>query len=344
MLRRVLFGFSIVVGLSACTTSSVLVNIQRPADINVPQNIKKIIITNRSTPSKENLYGNIFEGIISGEGIHADRQGSEACLKGLNSMMSGSERFELKNAGDLELKGTGTASFPIPLEWDVVQSYCDSYDADALIVLATFDSDSRSYVGNPVTITRKKKGVKVKMLRYPAHMDISIESGWRIYDAKNKKIVDENKFTEHKEYSAWGDSPNEAQMSLPSKRRAVRESGHFAGDRYGFRISPIWIKRSRTYFIGKAEELKQAKKLVKRGDWDAAIAIWKPLTESADEKTARRAAYNMAVASEMQGGLDAALDWAKKANQLGEKKAYNYINVLNRRKMDKEKLKQQLNN
>ena len=47
---------------------------------------------------------------------------------------------------------------------------------------------------------------------------------------------------------------------------------------------------------------------------------------------------------EIKEGLDTAIEWAKKAQNLGEKKAHNYINVLNRRKIDKEKLKQQLNN
>jgi hypothetical protein len=52
----------------------------------------------------------------------------------------------------------------------------------------------------------------------------------------------------------------------------------------------------------------------------------------------------MAIASEIKGGLDTAIEWANKAKKLGEKKAYNYINILQRRKMDEEKLKQQLNN
>ena len=56
-----------------------------------------------------------------------------------------------------------------------------------------------------------------------------------------------------------------------------------------------------------------------------------------------RAAFNMALASEIKGGLETAIEWAKKAQKLGEKKAYNYINILYRRKMDEEKLKQQLN-
>ena len=342
-MKKIVVGFFLVSVFSSCITSNVVVNIQRPADITVSQDIQNVVIANRSRPSKENLTGNIVEGIISGEGIGTDRRGAESCIDGLINMLGNSERFTLKNTDGIELKGTGTASFPIPLEWDIVQSLCNPYDADALIVLATFDSDSRSYVGNPVTRTRKKKGVKVKTLRYPAYREITIESGWRIYDLKNKKIIDENKFTEHKEFSAWAKSPKAALMSLLSQGSAIRESGVFAGKQYGFRISPIWIKARRTYFTGKHDDLKLAKQYVEKGDWDSAITIWKDLVNSTDEKIARRSAYNMAIASEIKGGLDAAIEWAKKAKNLGEKKAYNYINVLNRRKIDKEKLKQQLN-
>ncbi len=105
----------------------------------------------------------------------------------------------------------------------------------------------------------------------------------------------------------------------------------------------MWIKVSRTYYTGKSDDLKLAKSYVKKGDWDAAIEIWKDLVNSSDEKIARRSAFNMAIASEIKGGLDTAIEWAKKAQKLGEKKAYNYINVLNRRKIDQEKLKEQLN-
>ena len=54
----------------------------------------------------------------------------------------------------------------------------------------------------------------------------------------------------------------------------------------------------------------------------------------------------MAIASEIRGGLDTAIDWAYKAGKLGEKKAYSYINILQSRKMDEQKIKQlkQLNN
>jgi hypothetical protein len=344
MLKKLFFGLLIAQGLSACTTSSVLVKIQRPADITVSQDIQNVIIVNRSRPSKDNLAGNIVEGLISGEGIGADKKGAEYCIDGLVNMLTNSERFTLKNIDGIELKGTGTSAFPISLDWNEVTSICGSYDSDALLVLETFDSDSWIRLGAPVTRTRKVKKRKIKELRYPATLTMSVESGWRIYDVNKKQIIDENKFTEVKDFTAWGNNPEEAEYNLPSKRRVIQESGLFAGKQYGFRISPMWIKVSRTYYIGKSDDLKLAKSYVKKGDWDAAIDIWKDLVNNSDEKIARRSAYNMAIASEIKGGLDTAIEWANKAKKLGEKKAYNYINILQRRKMDEEKLKQQLNN
>ncbi len=344
IINKFIFSLLVVVGLSSCSTSSVVVNIQRPADITISQDIKNVVLVNRSRPSKNNLANNIVEGIVTGEGIGSDRKGAEYCMRGLSNMLLNSKRYNLKNEGGLELKGTGTSAFPTPLDWNEVKSICGSYGGDALLVLETFDSDSRSYVGNPVTRTRKKKGVKVKTLHYPAYRDITIESGWRIYDLKNKKIVDENKFAEYKQFSAWAKSPEAALLSLLSQGSAIRESGLVAGRQYGFRISPMWIKVSRTYYIGKSDDLKLAKSYVKKGDWDTAIDIWKDLVNNPDEKIARRSTYNMAIASEIKGGLDTAIEWANKAKKLGEKKAYNYINILQRRKMDEEKLKQQLNN
>jgi len=273
MLNKLFFGLLIFAGLSACTTSSVLVNIQRPADITVSQDVQNVVVVNRSRPSKDNLAGNIVEGLVSGEGIGADKKGAEYCIDGLVNMLTNSERFTLKNIDGIELKGTGTSAFPISLDWNEVTSICGSYDSDALLVLETFDSDSWIRLGAPVTRTRKVKKRKIKELRYPATFTMSVESGWRIYDVNKKQIIDENKFTEIKDFTAWGNNPEEAEYNLPSKRRVIQESGLFAGEQYGFRISPIWIKVRRTYYTGKSDDLKLAKSYVKAGDWDTAIDI-----------------------------------------------------------------------
>lgn len=341
-MKKVVLFFLIAFSLSSCITSTLVMDVQRPADITISQDIKKVVVVNRSSPSKKNLASNIVEGIISGEGIGYDRKGADYCVEGLTHMLINSERYSLKNTGGMELKGTGTSNFPPPLEKNEVIDICSSYGADALLVLETFDSDSRVLVGNPISRIKKVKGVKVKELRYPATLSMDIRSGWRIYDAKNQTIVDENRFTELKEFKAYGKSAEAAINNLPSKSIAIKKSGIFAGRKYGLRISPSWTKVKRMYFIGKHDDLRLANSYVKRNDWDAAIKIWKTLLENSDLKISRRSAYNMAVASEVKGGIDTAIEWAKRSEKLGEKKASRYINVLHIRKRNEEKLKQQL--
>lgn len=343
-MKNIFFSFLVFCLLSSCMTSNVVIDVQRPADINLSSDIQNIVVVNRSRPSRDNLAGNIVEGLVSGEGLGDDRRGAEYCIEGLSSLLLDSDRYKLKNPGGMELKGTGTGSFPVPLSWNEVVSICGSYDGHAILALEVFDSDANTSVGDPITRIKKVKGVKVKEIRYPAILTMDIESGWRIYDVQTKEIVDENRFKEVKRFKAYGSSPDVAIRNLPSKRHAIKNSGLFAGKQYGFRISPVWVKVRRIYFTGKSKDLKLAKSHVKNGEWDYAIEIWKSLVNDYDPKIARRASYNMAVASEIKGGIDTAIEWANKAHKLGEKKASKYLNVLHIRKRNEEKLNQQLNN
>ncbi|MBK6994271.1 MAG: hypothetical protein IPH31_04870 [Lewinellaceae bacterium] len=62
-----------------------------------------------------------------------------------------------------------------------------------------------------------------------------------------------------------------------------------------------------------------------------------------NRKAAGRAAFNMAVASEVSGNLDLALEWATKSwNDYGNKKARNYINIIKARQNDARKVDSQM--
>ena len=48
--------------LSSCTTSSVLVSIQQPADITIPQEIKNVVVANRSFQQRKILLAILLKG------------------------------------------------------------------------------------------------------------------------------------------------------------------------------------------------------------------------------------------------------------------------------------------
>jgi hypothetical protein len=62
---------------NSCKTTSVYVDVLKPADITIPGKHEKIAVVNRSLPGKGEKGGNFVEGLFTGEGIHQDRNASD---------------------------------------------------------------------------------------------------------------------------------------------------------------------------------------------------------------------------------------------------------------------------
>ena len=112
-----------------------------------------------------------------------------------------------------------------------------------------------------------------------------------------------------------------------------------------FRISPKWLNTTRYYYTKarKEEVFKEAKRYVISKQWTVAVQKWMPLTNSTDKKIAGRACHNIAVAEEMDGNLKEAIKWAQQAYVIhGLKRSRAYLNELNTRQMEQERLKEQM--
>jgi hypothetical protein len=68
-------------------------------------------------------------------------------------------------------------------------------------------------------------------------------------------------------------------------------------------------------------------------NWQEAIEIWEELVDNAKRKAAGRTCLNIAVAHEVLGNTDLALDWAKRSYEdYKDKLGKNYTKVLLKRK------------
>jgi hypothetical protein len=349
MIKNVTVYLTIILIISvigSCKTKSLSVRVLKPAEIYVPGEINTLAIVNRSLPEKGDgsRVINVLEGLVTGEGLFVDRFASDKCIGGLAEGLRDSPRFKVTVPTGLDIRGTGTAQFPEPMQWDKVEEICLNYSAEALVLLETFDSNlSRRF--NVQQKTRTENGKEINYNEHMASIDIAVNAGWRIYFPMDRKIIDQSTFTDTKSWNEKGMTKIEAEGKLPKIDRAVEDAGYFAGRQYALRISPTWVWVPRKYYIKGNDDFKRAKYKVQADQWEDAADIWKIYISDPDPKIAGYACYNMALASEVLGKFEIALDWAKKAySDYYLKAARDYIYILESRIEDAEKLDNQMNN
>ncbi len=124
-----------------------------------------------------------------------------------------------------------------------------------------------------------------------------------------------------------------------NRKAAVKEVSNKAGHIYALRLIPYRLRATRDYFVKGTDNFKIAKRKAQLGQWDEAAVLWEKETGNPDMKIAGRAHYNMAIINEINGDLEAAIEWAKKAySDYNNKLARDYVRILENRRYNNEVL------
>lgn len=320
---------------------SVQLNILQPAAITLPSEINKMVLINRYKPEKGQGIWNVLEGAITGEWIGTDKRGTEASLIGLQTAANQSPRFSLVR-GTEEVRGSGLGTFPAPLLAQEVQGLCDRYTGQALVTIEAFDSDGIVERGTYEKEVTGRNGEKSKVLTHTVRNKIRVTVGWRLYH-RDGHLLDEFMMVEEVVFNGEGSTPTQADANLPSRERMVQQIGNVTGDKYWHRISPMYVWVSRSYYSKGNDGLKEGKRRVQVNDWEMAEKMWNAGLNDPKMKKAGRCAYNLALAQEMKGDLDGAIEWTKKAYaQYRNNAALDYQRILQQRVFDLQRLEEQM--
>jgi hypothetical protein len=134
-------------------------------------------------------------------------------------------------------------------------------------------------------------------------------------------------------------------------RRLLQNSAEYLGRAFGGKLVPSWLKVDRSYYRSNNINMLKAEKYCLEDDWLKAAEIYKKETNNKNRNIAAKAKYNMALICEMEGKLDAAIDWLirsfssyKQENQQHEFNCKQYIELLATRKKEIERLGKQIRN
>jgi len=169
---------------------------------------------------------------------------------------------------------------------------------------------------------------------------------WTIaFREKNPKIV-----YKQNDHLFYGNSVNpEFFGSNNNHKELLKNSSIFLGKAFGAELIPSWKKNERDYYRSKNKNMQKAEKYFQAGDWLNAAEHYKIEINSNNRKIAAKAKYNMALACEMEGNLDAALGWLSLSfssywtgNNDHKSICQQYFNLLTVRKQEIERLEKQV--
>lgn len=181
--------------------------------------------------------------------------------------------------------------------------------------------------------------------------NVTVISGglWNFY---NLKTGEPEFFYYHQDTLMWNTESEflrYAAKELPPRKDAVLNAADVMGIRWVQNLFPHWVEVQRLYYTSGQVELKTTEQMVKEGKWLDAAIIWKANVNNPNKNIAAKSMFNLAVACEMQGDLEAALDWVIKSyqvfgnkNQVHSDHCIQYITILGQRKLDLKLIEKQV--
>jgi hypothetical protein len=128
-------------------------------------------------------------------------------------------------------------------------------------------------------------------------------------------------------------------------------ASEYMGKSFGQKLIPSWVPVERMYYRSKNADMLNAENFALQNEWLKAAELWNRETKNKNPGIVAKACYNMALAAEMEGKYDAAIDWLIKSysalpkNNVEHKaNCQQYISMLALRKKEIERLNKQIRN
>jgi hypothetical protein len=322
--------------LTSClSTGKISVQVAVPPKLTVPNEIQSLVLMNRSMTSEFSDYNaDSLEALLIGkklalDDIFLDSIAADTTLKVLGNTLFQSGRFDVV----IPLKRNITnvnSSFKDPspsLTLKQVKQLCTEFDSDALLMLENFSEKVNTVFKLNAGSMYTDAGL-VNMST--AFVQVVYHSNWKLYQPQDQLKMAKFEVQDTIFWERSGASLQETYEKLPMIKEALIGGGIENAKSLAEYISPGWKEEVRSYFITKNDGADNAISYLRKNDWKEAENTWKKYSSSTSASFRSKIEFNLALAAEMNGKPEEAIEWAKKSLKSSySKMAENYITILN---------------
>jgi hypothetical protein len=277
-----------------------------PSEITYPEHIRKVLLVNNAAPQPSDV-GYVFHlfGVAQHVGkVETDSALFDAC-RALGTAIAETDFFD----DVLFFHEETNKDNSLKLTPEEVNALCGETETDAIISFdrLLFDMQkeivtlSEGYVIGSIRID--VKGIARSYLPGKINPAITV-------------LVSDSIFWLEDAYT-----PEELDLLLPAPEEALRVAGKYIGSKLHPLFVPHWENEMRWYFTGSAARWKEATVYATSGKWEKASERWQYIYNSSSRWSDKaKSASNLALASEIAGRPEKALEWAKIAHKLFDSK------------------------
>jgi tetratricopeptide (TPR) repeat protein len=307
--------------ITSCKTSF-RISVKEPAVIAISDSIEQFGVVNNVT--KMNSPEEVAGSLLGGNAPNANITAAERAVDGIFRALDRSDKLH-----GITFETNQFKSSDGQINWAYIDSAAKANGLDGFIeiaelrtvspvggsVMANMEGKSRTYIDGTAYVNYYIANEHIShermVVRY--RHNIRLSEGNTVFDILN---------------------------DVKKKQEQYRALGFELGYKAGKLIYPNWVWANRKYYNKGSKELKRAKPMIHKGNWDIAEKQLEYGLDNHKEKVRGRICYNLALVNEGQGEIDKAIEYAERAAlEYGDKMANDYLVILRERKRQLEQIK-----
>jgi len=293
---------SVILFYSCSSVKDIAIQVSIPPKKQISPDIQSIAILNRSiTSGFTNLQNYSLETKSGDFQFFNDSLAADTAIKVAANAIFNSQRFDVVVPLDHNIYRNDFGLLP-PLDSSAINEICKVFNVNGVLVLEHFNEklEKHGYIDDEAN-----RGGTINLI---------IMMTWRLYQPGYKFPVFD---FQHQNAITWTCQSDYyiRTMSdrLPTAKEALISGGIAAGQDIADQICPVWLDEKRYYFSTGKRMIDAAISLLKKNKWAEAADIWAKHSSESDISLRSKVEYNLALAAEMTGNFDQAIEWGNKS-------------------------------